>query len=107
MKRLGETYRTLSRQQDNSHGRRNFVDVVEQFPAEVQYVLECLKKVYQTDAQAKQQQLSPKSDSDCTKHRAARDGRTAGWLTRLDENGSSRIRRWEVRSPTCSSTGRS
>ena len=41
------------------HGRRNFVEVVEAFPAEVQYVLECLKKVYQTDAQAKQQQLSP------------------------------------------------
>ena len=41
------------------HGRRNFVDVVEAFPTEVQYVLECLKKVYQTDAEAKQQHLSP------------------------------------------------
>jgi len=42
-----------------SHGRRNFVEVVTAFPDEVRYVLECLKKVYQTDAQAKQQQLSP------------------------------------------------
>jgi transposase len=42
-----------------AHGRRNFVDVVNDFPAEVRYVLECLKKVYQTDAQAKKQQLSP------------------------------------------------
>jgi transposase len=42
-----------------AHGRRNFVDVVQDFPAEVRYVLECLKKVYQTDAEAKQQHLSP------------------------------------------------
>ena len=41
------------------HGRRNFVDVVEAFPVEVAYVLQCLKQVYQTDAQAQQQQLSP------------------------------------------------
>lgn len=41
------------------HGRRNFVDVVECFPDEVKYVLECLKQVYQVDAEAKQQQLSP------------------------------------------------
>jgi transposase len=40
------------------HGRRNFVDVVQAFPAEVQYVLECLKKVYQTEAAAQKQQLS-------------------------------------------------
>jgi hypothetical protein len=42
-----------------AHGRRNFVDVVNEFPAEVRYVLECLKKVYHTDAEAKKQQLSP------------------------------------------------
>ncbi|NCF83894.1 MAG: transposase, partial [Proteobacteria bacterium] len=41
------------------HGRRNFVDVVTAFPAEVEYVLECLEKVYATEAQAKKQQLSP------------------------------------------------
>jgi len=40
------------------HGRRNFVDVVEAFPTEVQHVLECLKKVYKTEAQAQQQQLA-------------------------------------------------
>lgn len=40
-----------------AHGRRNFVDVVEYFPAEVRYVLECLKKVYRTNAEAKKQQL--------------------------------------------------
>jgi transposase len=42
-----------------AHGRRNFVDVVNEFPAEVRYVLECLKKVYQTDAKAKEQHFSP------------------------------------------------
>jgi transposase len=40
------------------HGRRNFVDVVGAFPVEVGYVLHCLKQVYQTEAQAQQQQLS-------------------------------------------------
>ncbi len=42
-----------------THGRRNFVDVVKAFPAEVEYVLQRLKKVYQIDAQAKEQELSP------------------------------------------------
>lgn len=42
-----------------THGRRNFVDVVAAFPSEVTYVLECLKKVYVTDAEAREQQLSP------------------------------------------------
>jgi hypothetical protein len=41
------------------HGRRNFVDVVEYFRDEVTYVVECLKQVYQIDAQAKQQQFTP------------------------------------------------
>ena len=41
------------------HGRRNFIDVVEYFPDEVTYVVECLKQVYRIEAQAKQQQLSP------------------------------------------------
>jgi len=41
------------------HGRRNFVAVVAAFPVEVAYVLQCLKQVYQTEAQAQQQALSP------------------------------------------------
>jgi transposase len=41
-----------------AHGRRNFVEVVNEFPVEVRHVLECLKKVYQTDAKAKKQHLS-------------------------------------------------
>lgn len=42
-----------------AHGRRNFVDVVAHFRTEVTYVLNCLKKVYKTDAEAHKDQLSP------------------------------------------------
>ena len=42
-----------------THGRRNFVEVIEAFPSEVKYVIKCLKEVYKTDAQARKQQLSP------------------------------------------------
>jgi hypothetical protein len=40
------------------HGRRNFVDVFENFPSECQYVLELLAKVYKHDAIARQYSLS-------------------------------------------------
>jgi hypothetical protein len=42
-----------------AHGRRKFVDVVDLFTEEVRYVLKMLKQVYQTDAEAKERQLSP------------------------------------------------
>jgi hypothetical protein len=42
-----------------THGRRNFVDLVEAFPSEVKYVIKCLKKVYRTDGRAAEQHLSP------------------------------------------------
>jgi transposase len=42
-----------------SHGRRRFVDVVENFPEEVRYVLEILAKVYKNDAVARRESLSP------------------------------------------------
>ena len=41
------------------HGRRKFVDVYNAFPVEVQHVLEELGKVYETDAKAREQELSP------------------------------------------------
>lgn len=40
------------------HGRRMFVDVVEDFPEECRFVVESLRDVYRVDAQAKEQQLS-------------------------------------------------
>lgn len=42
-----------------THGRRNFVDVVESFPTECRFVIECLKAVYEIDAEAKEGGLSP------------------------------------------------
>jgi transposase len=41
------------------HGRRKFVDVADNFPAECQKVLESLSQVFKTDAQAKELNLSP------------------------------------------------
>ena len=35
-----------------SHGRRNFCDLVESFPAEAKHVVECLKEVYRIDGEA-------------------------------------------------------
>jgi hypothetical protein len=42
-----------------THGRRNFVEVVESFPLECRFVLQCLKAVYQIDAEGKELGLSP------------------------------------------------
>ncbi len=42
-----------------AHGRRQFVDVAEQFPEECRYVLESLSVIYRIDAIARQRNLSP------------------------------------------------
>ncbi len=42
-----------------THGRRNFVKVVENFPQECRYVIEVLAKVYRNDALARERELSP------------------------------------------------
>ena len=44
-----------------AHGRRQFVDVVDDFPKEVEHVLEALKKVYKNDAIARKENLSPEA----------------------------------------------
>ena len=41
-----------------AHGRRQFVEVNERFPAECRYVLEALEKVYRNDATAGKEKLS-------------------------------------------------
>ena len=43
----------------NAHGRRQFVDMAENFPDECRYVLETLGDVYKNDAIARQRNLSP------------------------------------------------
>jgi transposase len=42
-----------------AHGRRQFVDVAEQFPEECRYVLESLSVIYRNDAIARERNLSP------------------------------------------------
>jgi transposase len=42
-----------------AHGRRQFVEVVENFPEECRYVLETLRSVYHNDALAREQGWSP------------------------------------------------
>ena len=44
-----------------SHGRRQFVDLAQDFPQQCQHVLESLGEVYKHDAQAKEQNLSPEA----------------------------------------------
>ena len=41
-----------------THGRRKFVDVVENFPAECRYVLELLGKVYENDETTRREKMS-------------------------------------------------
>jgi hypothetical protein len=48
----------LSGAPDNAHGRRQFVEVAENFPQECRYVLESLGSVYANDAAAREQKLS-------------------------------------------------
>jgi len=43
----------------NSHARRRFVEVVDNFPDECRHVLEELGKVYKNDAMAKKEKMSP------------------------------------------------
>lgn len=42
-----------------THGRRKFVDIVENFPDECSHVIEVLAEVYRHDAQAEEQEMSP------------------------------------------------
>jgi hypothetical protein len=43
----------------NIHGRRGFVEIADHFPAECEYVLETIKRVYQHEAHTVEQSLSP------------------------------------------------
>jgi len=44
-----------------SHGRRQFVDIAQNFPSECQHVLESLGEVYKYEAQAKELRLTPEA----------------------------------------------
>ncbi len=55
-----------------AHGRRQFVEVAENFPNECRYVLEMLGQVYGHDAEAQQRGLTP-DESSCGSIRIAAD----------------------------------
>jgi len=64
-----------------AHSRRRFVDVVDNFPAEVRHVLETLREVYRNDALARARALSP--DERLRVHQTESGPRLAGleqWL---------------------------
>jgi transposase len=44
-----------------SHSRRKYVEVAERFPEEVRFVLETLREVYKTDAEARREGLDPET----------------------------------------------
>lgn len=51
-----------------SHGRRQFADIIDNFPVECEYVLKILSEVYKNDSKAKREQLS--SDARLLLHQA-------------------------------------
>ncbi len=66
-----------------AHGRRQFVDVVDNFPTECRYVLETLGQVYQNDATAAARGLSPQERLAFHRAESARlMGRLKGWMIR-------------------------
>jgi hypothetical protein len=67
----------------NAHGRRQFVDVVESFPAECRFVLETLKDVYRNEALAGKRNLTPQQRLRFHQKQSGRlMGELKGWLNR-------------------------
>jgi len=71
-----------------AHARRRFTELVEEFPAECEFVLESLKKVYLHDEQAKQEGMSAKQRLEYHQgHSQPVMQALEGWLhEQLDEN---------------------
>jgi transposase len=44
-----------------AHGRRQFVDIIDNFPDECRHVIEALKVIYKNDAKAREEQMSPEA----------------------------------------------
>jgi transposase len=67
----------------NAHGRRQFVDLVESFPAECRFVLETLKEVYRNEALAGKRNLTPQERLGFHQKQSGRlMGELKGWLNR-------------------------
>ena len=67
----------------NAHGRRQFVEVAENFPDECRFVLETFKGVYKNEAVAKKRNLSPQERLRFHQKQSGRlMGKLKGWLNR-------------------------
>jgi transposase len=67
----------------NAHGRRQFVEVAENFPDQCAFVLEMFKEVYKNEAVATKRNLSPQERLRFHQKRSGRlMGRLKGWLRR-------------------------
>ena len=67
----------------NAHGRRQFVEVAENFPDQCAFVLETFKEVYKNEAVATKRNLSPQERLRFHQKRSGRlMGRLKGWLRR-------------------------
>jgi transposase len=91
-----------------AHGRRHFVDVVQNFPDECRHVLETLGKVFHNDALASREQLSP--DERLRLHQqssAPLMEQLSDWChQQLDERKVSRTPGLAKPFSTCSDTGK-
>jgi len=72
-----------------SHGRRQFVDLANYFPAQCRHVLESLGEVYHYEAQAKAAGLSPEAGSGSTRSTARKSwtSSSTGWTSSWNRNG--------------------
>ena len=67
----------------NAHGRCQFVEVAENFPAECRFVLETLKEVYRNEAVARKKHLSLQDRLRFHQKQSGRPmGKLKGWLHR-------------------------
>ena len=91
-----------------AHGRRPFVDLAQDFPAECQHVLESLGEVYKHDAAGQRVEVLPKPGSGSTRSTVRRSWTTSstGWASSWNRNAWNLTPGWARPSTTCSTTGR-
>jgi transposase len=70
------------------HGRRNFVNEIDNFPEEAEHVIEVLAEVYRIDARAKKEKMTPNQRLACHKeHSGPLMTDLKSWMDRqIDEN---------------------
>ena len=90
-----------------AHGRRQVVEVAQNFPAECRHVLEQLGEVYRNEARAREEAMTPVERRVFTSSTASRFWMpcTAGWKHSLPNGEWSPTRVWERRSRICCGTG--